>query len=197
MPIGQAWTNPEAGGEGKIFRVVGCAAGRIGKRQGPTPGSNQSCTNASFAGTYGYTLSGITADGNGSSGSSTFSLNGQPQSRTFNGTYTLNSDCRGTAKFSDSLSETITMDLVIAGNGQEIQLIQTDSGTVISGAAQQQQTNCSLETINGPKRGPLSRPRGPAETRPSRCRCAPAGGPLPARGGSRSCPPLPGCAQLP
>jgi len=113
-------------------------------------GSNQSCTNASLAGTYGYTLNGwvlssngylpfadsgsITPDGNGNfSGSSTFSLNGQPQSRTFSGTYTLNSDCRGTAKFSDNLSETINLSLLVAGNGQEIQLIQTDSGTDISG----------------------------------------------------------------
>ena len=129
-------------------------------------GSNQSCTNASFAGTYGYTLNGwvlsssgylpfadsgsITPDGNGNfSGSSTFSLNGQPQSRTFTGTYTLNSDCRGTAKFSDNLSETINLNLLIAGNGQQIQLIQTDSGTDISGVAQQQQANCSLETISG------------------------------------------------
>jgi len=129
-------------------------------------GSNQSCTNASFAGAYGYTLNGwvlssngylpfadsgsITPDGNGKfSGSSTFSLNGQPQSRTFTGTYTLNSDCRGAATFSDNLSQTINLNLLVAGNGQEIQLVQTDSATVISGGAQRQQANCSAETLSG------------------------------------------------
>ncbi len=43
----------------------------------------------------------------------------------------------------------------------------------------------------------FSRRRGTAGTRPSRCRCAPAGGHRPAPGGSRSCPPEPGSAPAP
>ena len=132
----------------------------------PIIGSTLTCTNANFTGTYGYVLSGwvlssngyapfadsgtITSEGNGNiSGSSTFSVNGQLQARTFTGTYTLDSDCRGTATFSDNLSETVDLSLVIAGGGVEIQLAQTDSGTNLSGRATRQQANCSAESING------------------------------------------------
>jgi len=43
----------------------------------------------------------------------------------------------------------------------------------------------------------VARQRGTAGTRPSRCRCAPAGGHRPVPDGSRSCPATPGSVQSP
>lgn len=132
-----------------------------------TIGSASTCTNASVAGSYGYTLSGwiftstggeypfadsgtLTSNENGSlSGSSTFSLDGTIEAPTVTGTYSVNSNCTGTATLKDSLGDSLALNLVIADNGQSIQLVETDSGTVVSGNATSQQTGCTAETING------------------------------------------------
>ena len=129
-------------------------------------GSASSCTNANLSGSYGYTLSGwilqstgdlpfadggsLTADGNGNlSGSSSYSLAGGIQGRTLKGTYSVNSDCTGTATLVDSLGTTTDLSLVVGGNGQSIQLVQKDGSTVISGRAVAQETSCTAETISG------------------------------------------------
>ena len=129
-------------------------------------GSASTCTNANIAGSYGYTLSGwvftstteypfadagsLTSDENGNlTGSSTYSLDGTVQPRTLTGKYSVSSDCTGTATLSDNLGNVTHLSLVVVGNGQSIQLVQSDSGTVISGNATAQQTNCTAATISG------------------------------------------------
>lgn len=127
-------------------------------------GASPTCTNASMTGGYGYAISGmlfqsggafytfadsgnLTADGNGTStGSSTFSESGTVGSRTISGTYTVNSDCTGSATFTDNLGNTLHISLVVLGGGQEIDFIQIDVGTVVSGSAKQQQTHCSANS---------------------------------------------------
>jgi hypothetical protein len=132
----------------------------------PLVGSANTCTNASIDGSYAYTLSGwvvtttaeypfadsgeLTFDGNGSlSGSSTYSLDGGTQGRTLTGTYSVGSDCTGTATVSDNLGNSMDLNLVIVGNGQSIQLMQSDSNTIISGNATAIPATCALETIGG------------------------------------------------
>ncbi len=130
-------------------------------------GSASACTNASVAGTYGFTLSGwiftstggeypfaesgtLTSNGEGSlSGSSAFSLDGTIEAATLTGTYSVSSNCTGTATLKDNHGDSIALNLVIADNGQSIQLVESDQGTVVSGNATSQQTNCTAETING------------------------------------------------
>ena len=129
-------------------------------------GSATNCTNANITGTYGYTFSGwiftstgqfpfadsgsLAFDGKGGlTGSDTYSYDGQIQPRTLTGTYTISTDCTGTATLSDNLGNSAHLNLVVVDNGQSIQFAQSDSGTVISGSAAMQQTNCTTETISG------------------------------------------------
>ncbi len=131
------------------------------------PGAAQNtCTNASFTGPYGYTITGVvvnsdasfysvaesgtvTADGNGNlRGSNTFSEAGQIKSQTFTGTYTVSSDCTGTVTTNDS-SGPAHFSIVIVDNGQQILFIESDPGVAVSGSAKPQATNCTTQTING------------------------------------------------
>jgi hypothetical protein len=125
------------------------------------------CTKASIAGPYGYATNGfvvqssgflpfadlgsLNSDGNGNFvGVSTPSQGGHIVLRTLTGTYAVNSDCTGSASFTDSLGTPLHVSFVIADNGQEIRLVQTDSGTVVSGAASKQATNCTGAELSGP-----------------------------------------------
>lgn len=133
-------------------------------------GSASSCTNANLDGSYGYTVSGfifetvsgeeetlpfadggtMTFDGNGNiTGSSTYSLEGGIQGRTFTGTYSVSSNCTGVIKFTDSLGAAEVLNLVIGGNGQSFQIVEYDSNTEVSGSAAIRQTNCTTDSING------------------------------------------------
>lgn len=112
-----------------------------------------SCTPADISGAYGYAIEGWTASGQGFvpfadsgqltangansfSGSSTTSLGGSIIGRTFTGTYQTNSDCSGSAVFHDSLGNTANLRFTMSGNGQQLNFIQTDNGTIVSGAAE-------------------------------------------------------------
>ena len=120
------------------------------------------CANATIVGSYGYAIRGLVyqngnlypfaeagtlmADGNGNfRGSETYS-SGTPTSRNSYGTYSVNSDCTGVATFVDSNAH---VSFVVSTNGQHLDFIETDMGTVISGTANRQQTNCGTGTITG------------------------------------------------
>jgi hypothetical protein len=141
--------------------IVLCAA------SGSVLSASPTCTNATIIGGYGYAISGtlfqssgtfytfadsgsLTADGNGIfTGSSTFSESGTIASRAISGAYTVSSDCTGSATFTDSLGNTLHINLVVLGSGQEIDFIQTDTGAVVSGSAMQQQAHCTANSISG------------------------------------------------
>lgn len=131
----------------------------------PVVGGPHTCSNASLAGNYGFTISGgvqsgsfipfaeagsLSADGNGNvSGSATASQAGQIIPRTFNGTYTVNLDCTGIAALSDSLGNSSNINFVILDNGREINFMEGDAGAVISGVAKPQASGCTIATMNG------------------------------------------------
>jgi hypothetical protein len=133
-----------------------------------TVNAHNTCTKASIAGSYGFTISGVvvnsdgsfysvaeagtlTADGNGHlTGSDTNSQGGQAQSQTFTGTFTANSDCTGRASTTDSLGTTGHFNIVIVDDGQQILFIESDAGVAVSGSAKRQATNCTTQTISGP-----------------------------------------------
>ena len=131
----------------------------------PVPGDSQTCTNASFTGPYGYTITGlvmsnggfypvaesgtVTADGKGNlTGSDTFSSGGQIHSQAFNGTYTINADCTGTVTTTGSGSPS-HFTIVAVNNGKEVLFIESDAMVAASGNAKQQQSNCTTESLNG------------------------------------------------
>jgi len=121
--------------------------------------AQQGCSAQSLFGPYAYSFRGVyigdafgdffdfaatgrfLADGNGGlSGADTVSNDEViTRGRQYTGTYTINSDCTGSVIFKDSAGRTIAnMDLVIAGTGNEVDLIESDQGTNIVGTAKQQ-----------------------------------------------------------
>jgi len=120
-----------------------------------------SCSNHTLKGSYGATITGtiaglpfaeldlVTADGKGNfSGSGTVSYNGSVSSVTFTATYSVNSDCSGSA----SLSTGVTQNLIIKTDGSEVQFIGTnDPAAQVTGDAKQ-----LTPSVNGDTRGKAS-----------------------------------------
>jgi hypothetical protein len=123
------------------------------------------CTNASLRGTFGFTAQGVTLAGSpvpaalqgafASSGVSTFdgrghftltatsSFNGIIQGpATVEGTYDVNDDCTYTSVADNGA----TFRAVIVGGGDELLILQTTPGVVISGSAQRR--GRSRETLS-------------------------------------------------
>jgi hypothetical protein len=106
------------------------------------------CSLQSLSGPYSYVFKGqehehpfsavgrLVADGNGNfTATDTESDAGRiTRSKQHTGTYTVDSDCTGSAVFSDIGQ----MDLVITNNNQSAELIDTDRGFDLVGKAQQQ-----------------------------------------------------------
>ena len=125
-----------------------------------------SCTSASFQGAFGYTFTGLTgvnalpfaavgrlmADGQGRvSGVETDSSNGEIFQRTYTGTYKVNPDCTGSEVSNDNFGKTVKCDFVIVADGNEIQVIETDTNTAVVG--------CLRHQLNLTTRGSLPLPR--------------------------------------
>jgi hypothetical protein len=121
--------------------------------------AQDACTAQSLNGAYTYTLHGsyvgdqfgdlfdfsaagrFVADGGGSFSGAETASQGETITRgaKYTGTYTVNDDCTGSAAFRDSSGKVFAnLDLVITSNGKEIELIETDQGTNISGTGHQQ-----------------------------------------------------------
>ena len=132
----------------------------------PRVGGLLTCAPVTISGPYGYGISGsiptsagivlfadygnLIADGKGSfTGSSTTSTGGTIVARSISGTYSINSNCTGAATFRDSLGNTLHLSFTVVDNGNEIEFIQTDSGTVVSGTAQRAPTGCDAFAISG------------------------------------------------
>jgi len=102
---------------------------------------------ATFAANLTGTINGIgpaavvgqaILDGKGNiSGTGTFSLNGTIVTGSITGTYTENADCTGTAQITPQGFSTLNFNFVVVNVGKEILLIETDSGTTVSGTMQQ------------------------------------------------------------
>lgn len=110
------------------------------------------CDATTLTGAYGYNLAGsyydtqsnwnvvadtgrIAADGAGNlTGTSSFMNDSYSFTRrTLTGTYTLNSDCTGSAKITYSDKEVANMDIVVVNNGKEFNMIQTDTAVILNG----------------------------------------------------------------
>lgn len=120
-------------------------------------------SNASLNGPFGFTVAGndvavgpfaaggtLTADGAGNiaSGIEDFNDAGTPATgTTFTGTYTLDASGRGTATLNNATQGTVTLALYPTTNG--VQLLETDTNLVVSGAAFPQVAGLSTATVQG------------------------------------------------
>ena len=107
----------------------------------------KACSNSTLQGQYGAVLTGfsggyafaaldtVIADGAGTlTGGGTIVVNGTATAVPISATYTVNSDCTGTATFSSGSTQA----LIIKNDGSEVYILRTgptDAGTVISGTA--------------------------------------------------------------
>jgi hypothetical protein len=123
-----------------------------------------SCSNASLTGNYGFVINGtvggnpistvgqISTDGNGTiSGLATTSANGSITSdQTLLGSYQIKANCSGTAAITPAGGATLNFSLAITAGGNQIQLVETDSGTTESGNAYAQSAKtCSTAGTKG------------------------------------------------
>lgn len=120
---------------------------------GPTArAADKGCSIATLQGTYAYTSTGSiiappelagplaevgtqTFDGNGgTTATATLSSNGTILALTITGTYTVNSDCTGTATLQvvSPFNATVHVYFVVRDSGNEFQAIETESGFVIT-----------------------------------------------------------------
>ena len=117
---------------------------------------NAGCTVASLTGVYGASLSGtqysnnmtlyvavvgkLVADGKGNitSMSGTASLAGIVLSATGSGTYTMNSDCTGTATITTNVIPTVHISFTLVSKATRALVIGTDKGYVVTGEIDKQ-----------------------------------------------------------
>ena len=121
-----------------------------------TARAQSGCSVASLNGSYGYTMTGplydnvgdlffiaaagkIAFDGGGNiAGTDTISFDGSIGHRTYTGTYTINADCTGSMNLVTADGNKPAADLVVVNAGKEVEFIQTNTDTVITGTAKQQ-----------------------------------------------------------
>ena len=115
------------------------------------------CDATSLNGAYGYTYTGFyfdragntnflsvsgrfVADGQGNiTGKESDSFSGQLlKGDPYTGTYTINSDCTGSLSTSSQAVGGAAYDFVLVNSGAEIQLVETDSGTNVTGSGKKQ-----------------------------------------------------------
>lgn len=118
----------------------------------PVHAGGRPCTAAGAEGSYGYTVNGrfygnvpaaavgvVTLDGSGGlTAKETADIYGTVTRRNLTGTYSVNSDCTGSATFSDGVNPPYNVDLVFVNDGREFMAVQTDSGTVITASGKKQ-----------------------------------------------------------
>ena|SRR5882724_5263069 len=142
----------------RVLLLIGTVAIVIWARRIAAPPkihADDGCTNASLNGAYGYSQSGFfysqnglglfgatgrfAADGNGAlTGADTLSVDGSVvRGRKYTGTYSIASDCSGSIVLQTSAGTT-NFDVVLNNNGQEVNLVETDANTIITGTAHQQ-----------------------------------------------------------
>lgn len=115
------------------------------------------CDASSLKGAFSFRLSGTNWDGQGYlyfhgvvgrlvsdgagalTGSDTYNYDGTVYKQTLTGSYTISDDCTGTITLSGSASGTSHYDIVLTNNGQEAEIVQTDSGLTLSGSMKMQQ----------------------------------------------------------
>ena len=79
----------------------------------------------------------VILDGKGNvSGNGTFSLAGAIYTVPITGTYTENAGCTGSAQITPQGYSTLNFNFVVVNVGKEILLVETDTGTIVSGTMQ-------------------------------------------------------------
>lgn len=150
------------GGEGAVISYSQQSAVVVGRAY-RSDGAGQ-CLTASLNGRYAYLLAGTqyvsgnayfysqagnaTADGNGNlSVNATVNFNGTTATTAAAGTYSLSSDCSGTAKVTNQ-SGTANYSVAIVGSGDSVIFFDMDTNLTVSGTAEQQFTSLQPSVLS-------------------------------------------------
>jgi hypothetical protein len=122
------------------------------------------CSPATLRGSYGIAWRGasdtigtgaaagiITFDGAGGIGGyGMASIDGGIIDRTWSGTYQMRSDCAGSATINSNLGVSVSVVFVTFNDGKDLQFLETDAGTVMTGTARRiDGPACSNQTARG------------------------------------------------
>jgi hypothetical protein len=136
---------------GKRLQIVTTDSGLIGTSYSEAQGS-ATCTNAGVKGAFGVQSTGtfltigpvafnglLTLDGSGNlTGTASGSVDGQIFSQqSLSGTYQIKSNCTGTMTFQVSGQQAQHASVVVVSGGKGMLLLETDTGTIVSGSGQQ------------------------------------------------------------
>lgn len=138
-------------------------------RQTAQAGSIQ-CSSGSLTGAYGYLLTGVASvsgsaayysdagsvasDGSGNlTSQSVVNFGGTTAQLQATGTYSIASDCTGTAQLS-SQAGSANYYFAVAGDGQSVLFIETDAGTTVAGTAQPQFSAPQQAVVNAASYAP-------------------------------------------
>lgn len=138
--------------ENKVLALTGAAFLTLALVAAPAARANERCSNATLNGTYADQdtgtivgvgpFAGVNVDSFDGRGKLTISgvssVNGSVSPGTSTGTYQVNPDCTGTYTVKDSSGDTFDAFFVIADNGNELRIVITDPGTVITCIARKQ-----------------------------------------------------------
>jgi hypothetical protein len=153
-----------AAANGELFFIQVDTGTIVSGRAKPIVGS---CGPATVMSQYSYAISGASrfsgsgftpyadsgtflGNGGGSfSGSSVQSNGGGITERSLNGTYDLNEDCTGAARFTDNQATDVSLQVVVVEAGKEILFIQDTPGGTISGGAARSDSPCDPLMLSG------------------------------------------------
>lgn len=152
-------------GQGMVVAISNSGEVVAGRAYRQTTGSGSpQCSNGSLSGTYGYLLTGfaaesgssyvysdsgqVTADGNGNlSTASTANVGGGVSNVSGTGTYSVTSQCYGTASVTTQAGASNYV-FAIVQDGQDVLFLETDSGTTVGGTGQTQFTAPQQAVVN-------------------------------------------------
>ena len=115
--------------------------------------AENACSNKNLQGSFGFNLAGtnvavgqfafvgkFVADGKGQFvGGGTESVAGSIYKTPFDGSYTVNPDCTGSAQLNfPGAPEPANLDFILVADGDEIFIIDSDNGTIEAGTARKQ-----------------------------------------------------------
>jgi len=149
-------------GEGMVVAIATSGAVVVGTASRQSAGTSAiQCGTGSLSGGYGYLLTGVAgnsvytnagqfvADGNGNgSVASVTNVGGNVAQVTATGTYSVASDCSGTARVSNQ-NGTVNYRFAIVRDGQSALFFETDAGATVSGAFTTQFAPPNQAIVNG------------------------------------------------
>jgi hypothetical protein len=133
---------------GTVLLIVTAIAVAFGAARVPTASASRSCSVATLDGSYLGNFSGTSSvsgalayqalatfngDGTGTASVTLMTLTSGPTSFTSVLSYALNQDCTGTVTSMRSTGQTVHYNIVVVNKGAEVDLLQTDPGSVVTG----------------------------------------------------------------